>query len=337
MRAPKPVVTVVGVGSVGAATVCGLRGAVAVLSTNPSTVVVEPYFTWISAGTITVDASLQLDPLSAVMVAFVTFVGLSIHVYSVGYMHGESDRGYARYFAYLNLFMFAMLLLVLGSNLVVLFVGWEGVGLCSYLLIGFYYTKGWCAAAGSKAFIVNRIGDLGFLIAVFITLAVFGSVEYSRVFAEAAGHPEQYAAAATVIGLLLLRRRHRQVSADPALRLAAGRHGRSDPGVGPDPRRDHGHRRRLHGCAGQCLLPPQPDRDGHRRDRRRRDGIFAATIGLVQNDIKKVLAYSTVSQLGYMFLAAGVGAFVDRHLPRRDPRLLQGLSVPRLGIGDPRL
>ncbi|MCJ7755825.1 MAG: hypothetical protein MUP13_14790, partial [Thermoanaerobaculales bacterium] len=154
VRAPKAVVTVVGVGSVGAATVAAYAALWQYLHQSID-VVVEPYFTWISAGSITIDASLQLDPLSAVMIAFVTFVGLLIHLYSVGYMHGESDRGYARYFAYLNLFMFAMLLLVLGSNLVVLFVGWEGVGLCSYLLIGFYYTKNWCAAAGSKAFIVN--------------------------------------------------------------------------------------------------------------------------------------------------------------------------------------
>ena len=177
VRAPKAVVTVIGVGSVGAATVATYMALWQYLHQSID-VVVEPYFTWISAGEITVDASLQLDPLSAVMLAFVTFVGFLIHVYSVGYMSEESEAGYARYFSYLNLFMFAMLLLVLGSNLPVLFVGWEGVGLCSYLLIGYYFEKQWCAAAGSKAFIVNRIGDLGFLLAIFATFAVFGSVEF---------------------------------------------------------------------------------------------------------------------------------------------------------------
>ena len=172
LKAPKTMVTVVGVGSVGAATVAAYVALLEYLQ-QPYTEIIERYFTWISAGEITVNASLQLDPLSAVMVAFVTFVGFLIHVYSVGYMHSESEAGYARYFAYLNLFMFAMLLLVLGSNLPVLFVGWEGVGLCSYLLIGYYYDQTSCAAAGSKAFIVNRIGDLGFLLAIFATFAVF--------------------------------------------------------------------------------------------------------------------------------------------------------------------
>jgi NADH-quinone oxidoreductase subunit L len=233
-----------------------------------------------------------------------------IHVYSVGYMHGESDRGYARYFAYLNLFMFAMLLLVLGSNLVVLFVGWEGVGLCSYLLIGFYYTKGWCAAAGSKAFIVNRIGDLGFLIAVFVTLAVFGSVEYSRVFAEAAGHPEQYAAAATVIGLLLF----------------VGAIGKSaqiplyvwlpDAMAGPTPVSALIHAATMVTAGVYMVVRANvffrlsPTAMVTVAIVGGVTALFAATIGLVQNDIKKVLAYSTVSQLGYMFLAVGVGAFV---------------------------
>jgi NADH-quinone oxidoreductase subunit L len=309
VRAPKAVVTVVGVGSVGAATVAAYAALWQYLHQSID-VVVEPYFTWISAGSITIDASLQLDPLSAVMIAFVTFVGLLIHLYSVGYMHGESDRGYARYFAYLNLFMFAMLLLVLGSNLVVLFVGWEGVGLCSYLLIGFYYTKNWCAAAGSKAFIVNRIGDLGFLIAVFITLAVFGSTEYSTVFAAAAAHPDQFAAAATVIGLLLF----------------VGAVGKSaqiplyvwlpDAMAGPTPVSALIHAATMVTAGVYMVVRANvfyrlsPTAMITVAVVGGLTAIFAATIGLVQNDIKKVLAYSTVSQLGYMFLAAGVGAFV---------------------------
>ncbi|HSO21481.1 MAG TPA: NADH-quinone oxidoreductase subunit L [Chondromyces sp.] len=309
LRAPKAVVTAVGVGSVGAAT--GLAYAVlwAYLQ-QPLDVVVRPYFTWISAGSITIDASLQLDPLSAIMVAFVTLVGFLIHLYSVGYMHGESNAGYGRYFAYLNLFMFAMLLLVLGSNLVVLFVGWEGVGLCSYLLIGYYYQKSWCAAAGSKAFIVNRIGDLGFLLAIFATLAVFGSAEFERVFSAAAADPARFAPAATVIALLLF----------------VGAIGKSaqvplyvwlpDAMAGPTPVSALIHAATMVTAGvymvvrANVLFRLSPTAMLVVAAVGGFTAIFAATIGLVQNDIKKVLAYSTVSQLGYMFLAAGVGAFV---------------------------
>ena len=309
MRAPKSVVTVVGVGSVGAATVAAYVALVEYLR-QPYSEIVERYFTWISAGEISVNASLQLDPLSAVMMAFVTFVGFLIHVYSVGYMHEETDEGYARYFAYLNLFMFAMLLLVLGSNLPVLFVGWEGVGLCSYLLIGYYYEKEWCAAAGSKAFIVNRIGDLGFLLAIFTTIAVFGSVEFSEIFSAAASHPEEYMGAATVIALLLF----------------VGAIGKSaqiplyvwlpDAMAGPTPVSALIHAATMV-TAGVYIVARcnvffrlSPTAMVVVAVVGGVTALFAATIGLVQNDIKKVLAYSTVSQLGYMFLAAGVGAFV---------------------------
>jgi NADH-quinone oxidoreductase subunit L len=309
LRVPKAVVSIVGVGSVGAATVVAY-GVLWDYLQQPLEVVVRPYFTWISAGSITIDASLQLDPLSAVMVAFVTLVGFLIHVYSIGYMHNESNAGYGRYFAYLNLFMFAMLLLVLGSNLVVLFVGWEGVGLCSYLLIGYYYEKRWCAAAGSKAFIVNRIGDLGFLLAIFATLAVFGSVEFERVFGEAAADPARFAPHATVIALLLF----------------VGAIGKSaqiplyvwlpDAMAGPTPVSALIHAATMVTAGvymvvrANVLFRLSPTAMLVVAVVGGLTAIFAATIGLVQNDIKKVLAYSTVSQLGYMFLAAGVGAFV---------------------------
>jgi NADH-quinone oxidoreductase subunit L len=308
LRAPKKMVTVVGVGSVGAATVAAYFALWEYLQ-QPYSSIVERYFTWISAGEITVNASLQLDPLSVVMLAFVTFVGFLIHVYSVGYMHSETDAGYARYFAYLNLFMFAMLLLVLGSNLPVLFVGWEGVGLCSYLLIGYYYEKTWCAAAGSKAFIVNRIGDLGFLLAIFATFAVFGSAEFSEIFPTAANHPHQYAGAATIIALLLF----------------VGAIGKSaqiplyvwlpDAMAGPTPVSALIHAATMV-TAGVYIVARcniffrlSPTAMVVVAVIGGITAVFAATIGLVQNDIKKVLAYSTVSQLGYMFLAAGVGAF----------------------------
>jgi NADH-quinone oxidoreductase subunit L len=309
LGARKGAVTVVGVGSVGAASLVTFA-TLWQYSQQQLPVIVETYFTWISAGAVNVNASIQLDPLSAVMVAFVTFVGFLIHVYSIGYMHSESDAGYARYFAYLNLFMFSMLLLVLGSNMAVLFVGWEGVGLCSYLLIGYYYDKTWCAAAGSKAFIVNRIGDLGFLLAIFTTIAVFGTTEFTEVFPAAAAHPEKFAAAATAIGLLLF----------------VGAAGKSaqiplyvwlpDAMAGPTPVSALIHAATMVTAGvymvvrSNVLYRLSPTAMIVVAIVGGATAIFAATIGLVQNDIKKVLAYSTVSQLGYMFLGAGVGAFV---------------------------
>ncbi len=309
VRAPKSLVTLVGVGSVGTATFVTYASLWKYLS-QPSNVIVERYFTWISAGAISVDASFQLDPLSAVMVAFVTFVGLLIHIYSVGYMHSESPAGYARYFAYLNLFMFAMLILVLGSNLAVLFVGWEGVGLCSYLLIGYYYQKNWCAAAGSKAFIVNRIGDLGFLLAVFVTLAVFGSIEYTTVFPTAAAHPEVYAGSATVIALLLFGGAIGKSAQIPLYVWLP------DAMAGPTPVSALIHAATMVTAGvymvvrANVLFRLSPTAMLVVAVVGGVTALFAATIGLVQTDIKKVLAYSTVSQLGYMFLAAGVGAWI---------------------------
>ncbi len=282
--------------------------------------VIITLYQWISGGTLkiiggkfakaTVSASFQLDSASAVMVGFVTFVGFLIHLYSIGYMHDEEDRPYSRYFAYLNLFMFSMLVLVLGANLPVMFVGWEGVGLCSYLLIGFYFEKDWCATAGMKAFITNRIGDFGFILGIFLTFMVFGSTEFVKIFPVAAAHPQQYAGWATAIGLLLF----------------VGAMGKSaqiplyvwlpDAMAGPTPVSALIHAATMV-TAGVYMVV--------RCNVLYRIGpvamlvvaiiggltaFYAATIGMAQNDIKKVLAYSTVSQLGYMFLGAGVGAFV---------------------------
>src|SRR6266498_103677 len=160
------------------------------------------YFSWIPAGlghvtggfisNFAIDFALRVDPLSITMLLIVTWVGFLIHVYAIGYMAHET--GYTRFFTYLNLFMFMMLLLVLGANYVVMFVGWEGVGLCSYLLIGFYYDKNFAADAGKKAFIVNRIGDFGFILGIFLIFNTFGTSSYSRVFPLAAAHPLQYSA-----------------------------------------------------------------------------------------------------------------------------------------------
>jgi NADH-quinone oxidoreductase subunit L len=316
-KARKGLTNIVGVGSVGAATVAAfvalweyLNIPVDALANPTYRAHLETYFTWIHADNLTANASFQLDPLSAVMLFFVTFVGFLIHLYSVGYMHDECDSAYARYFAYLNLFMFSMLVLVLGSNLPLMFVGWEGVGLCSYLLIGFYFEKDWCAAAGKKAFVVNRIGDLGFILAIFVTFATFGSGEFLSIFPEAAANPDQYAGTATVIALLLF---VGAVGKSAQLPLYVWL---PDAMAGPTPVSALIHAATMV-TAGvymvvRCnvLFRLSPVAMLVVAIVGGLTAIFAATIGIAQNDIKKVLAYSTVSQLGYMFLGAGAFGFV---------------------------
>src|SRR5437667_726989 len=275
------------------------------------------YFTWIPAGighvtggflsNFGIDLALRIDPLSITMMLVVTWIGFLIHVYATGYMAHET--GYTRFFAYLNLFMFMMLLLVLGANYVVMFVGWEGVGLCSYLLIGFYYEKNFAADAGKKAFIVNRIGDFGFILGIFLIFNTFGSASYGRVFALASAHPLQYSGVATAICLLLF----------------VGACGKSaqlplyvwlpDAMAGPTPVSALIHAATMVTAGvymvvrSNVLFRLSPAAMAVVAIVGAITAIFAATIGLAQNDIKRVLAYSTVSQLGYMFLAAGVGAF----------------------------
>src|SRR5579864_6604756 len=169
---------------------------------------VEHYFTWIQSGTFTLNADFAVDRLTAVMLLVVTGIGSLIHIYSIGYMaheHGPHHGGYYRFFAYLNLFMFFMLVLVLGANFLVLFVGWEGVGLCSYLLIGFYFTEKFATDAGNKAFIVNRVGDFGFSLAIFLIAIHFGSLDFGSVFSQAKALPiEASPGWITAIALLLL-------------------------------------------------------------------------------------------------------------------------------------
>jgi NADH-quinone oxidoreductase subunit L len=243
------------------------------------------------------------------MILVVTFVGLLIHIYSTGYM--AHDPGYARYMSYLNLFMFAMLTLVLGANYAVLFVGWEGVGLCSYLLIGFWFEKQSASNAGMKAFIVNRIGDAGFLIGMFLIFVTFGTLDFRGVTAAAAHLPVEHAwtGVLTVIGLTLF----------------VGACGKSaqfplyvwlpDAMEGPTPVSALIHAATMV-TAGVYMVARSATIYAHAPKALlvvamvgAFTAIFAASIGLVQNDIKRVLAYSTVSQLGYMFLACGVGAF----------------------------
>ena len=269
------------------------------------------------------------------MLFVVTGVGFLIHVYSTGYMAHEG--GYYRFFGYLNLFMFSMLTLVLANNLLLLFVGWEGVGLCSYLLIGFYFLRKSASDAGKKAFIVNRIGDAGFMLGLFLMLGTLGTIRFTEIgpahrrgaFRSGQRRADGDCAAA-------VRRRDRQVGAASAVRLAAGRHGRPDAGQRADPRGDHGDRRRVHDRAHERRLSAGADGAGRGGHGRRVTAIFAATMGLVQNDIKRVLAYSTVSQLGYMFLALRRGRVHRRHLPPDDARVLQGAALPRLRQRDSR-
>jgi NADH-quinone oxidoreductase subunit L len=269
-----------------------------------SRVIEQNVFDWIASGDFDVPFAFRLDPLSAVMILVVTGVGFLIHVYSVAYMEEETASEYARYFSYLNLFASFMLVLVLGSTFLVMFVGWEGVGLCSYLLIGFWYRKKSASDAGKKAFIVNRIGDYGFMIGTILVFVHFGTLDFHKV-AQAIGQmtPETTFGPLSVIALLLFLGATGKSAQIPlyvwlpdamegptpvsalihaATMVTAGVYmiGRNAPGV-----------LLIVGIIGAATA------------------LFAATIGLVQNDIKRVLAYSTVSQLGYMFLAMGVGAY----------------------------
>ncbi|HTA68265.1 MAG TPA: NADH-quinone oxidoreductase subunit L [Bryobacteraceae bacterium] len=269
---------------------------------------IEHYFTWIQSGTLNISVDFAVDRLTAVMLMVVTGVGLLIHIYSIGYMAHED--GYYRFFAYLNLFMFFMLVLVLAQNFLVLFVGWEGVGLCSYLLIGYYFLEQFATNAGNKAFIVNRIGDFGFSLAIFLIVRQFGSLDFSKVFDAAKPMPtEASAGILTTICLLLL----------------VGAAGKSaqiplyvwlpDAMAGPTPVSALIHAATMV-TAGVYMTARSAALFTHApiaMDTVAVIGLatafFAATIGLAQTDIKKVFAYSTVSQLGYMFLGAGVGAF----------------------------
>ena len=292
---------------------CGAAFALALFLAAGFSSASAPYYCdfahWLRSGSFQVDFSFYLDQLSLVMLLVVTGVGFLIHIYSVGYMW--DDDGYYRFMAYLNLFMFFMLTLVLAKNYLVMFIGWEGVGLASYLLIGFWFTKDSAASAGKKAFIVNRIGDFGFLIALFLIIKHFGSLDFTRVFAAVQPMSPETGGAGllTAIGLLLM----------------VGAAGKSaqiplyvwlpDAMEGPTPVSALIHAATMV-TAGVYMVA----RSSVIFERAPMammvvaiigtlTALFAATIGIAQTDIKKVLAYSTVSQLGYMFMACGVGAF----------------------------
>ena len=263
-----------------------------------------PLFDWIVAGTFRAPVTLQLDQLSAVMLLVVTGVGFLIHVYSIGYMHEDPD--YPRFFTYLNLFVFSMVMLVLAGNFLLLYVFWEAVGLCSYLLIGFWYTRESAANAGKKAFIVNRVGDCGFALGIMLLWTTLGTLEYGEVFAKA---PTLAIGTATAISLLLFLGACGK-SAQLPLHVWL-----PDAMEGPTPVSALIHAATMV-TAGVYLVARAHslfERSGVALDVVAWVGVltavFAATIGLVQTDIKRVLAYSTVSQLGYMFIGVGVGAY----------------------------
>jgi NADH-quinone oxidoreductase subunit L len=309
---PKSAVNSVAIGSVAVSFLAAAETVREFCSLAPSQIpFIGNYFTWMIAGEATphpfrVDFALQVDQLTVVMLLVVTFVGMLIHIYSTGYMAHEG--GYYRFFSYLNLFMFFMLTLVMAANLVVMFVGWEGVGLCSYLLIGFWFLKKSATDAGKKAFIVTRIGDFGFTIGILLVFATFGTVAFGEIFPLAS---QQSETVLTTICLLLF----------------AGAVGKSaqlplyvwlpDAMEGPTPVSALIHAATMV-TAGVYMVARMSPLFSRAPVAMLVVAIvgavtafYSATIGLVQTDIKRVLAYSTVSQLGYMFLGCGVGAYAS--------------------------
>jgi len=297
-----------------ALTFCGAAFAMAVLVAARFSGLTLPHTdpslaTWLRSGDFSADFSFALDQLSLIMLLVVTGVGFLIHIYSVGYMWEEG--GFYRFFSYLNLFMFFMLTLVLASNYLLMFIGWEGVGLASYLLIGFWFTKDSAAAAGKKAFIVNRIGDFGFLIALFLIIKHFNTLDFQQVF----GAVQPYTAETSGIGFLTA----------IALLLMVGAAGKSaqiplyvwlpDAMEGPTPVSALIHAATMVTAGvymvarSHVIFERAPSALMVVAIIGTLTALFAATIGIAQTDIKKVLAYSTISQLGYMFLACGVAAF----------------------------
>ncbi len=268
----------------------------------------EHYFTWIQSGFLHVGFDFTVDRLTSVMLLVITGVGLLIHIYATGYMAHEG--GYYRFFSYFNLFMFFMLLLVLAANLLLLFVGWEGVGLCSYLLVGFYFGEDFASRAGNKAFIVNRIGDFGFSLGMLLTIVVFKTFDFGQIAARVAAMPVE-----TTVGVLTA----------ITLLLFVGATGKSaqfplyvwlpDAMAGPTPVSALIHAATMV-TAGVYMVARLSFLYDHTPLAMKVvaviglfTAIFAASIGITQNDIKRVFAYSTVSQLGYMFLGLGLGAY----------------------------
>src|SRR5574341_776186 len=291
-----------GWGSVGLSFLCAIIVFLRMLPAGAAREVTT--YQWIFGGDLTINLAFLIDPLTCVMMLVVTGVGFLIHLYSVGYMHGE--EGFTRFFTYMNLFMVSMLLLVMGNNYLVLFIGWEGVGLCSYLLIGYYFDRVSAAKAATKAFVVNRIGDAGFLLAIFLVFVNFKTLDYTQVFAQAG---QLSTGMATAIGLCLL---IGAVGKSAQLPLYTWL---PDAMEGPTPVSALIHAATMVTAGvymivrNHAIYDLSPTAMSVVGVIGGSTALFAATIGLVQTDIKRVLAYSTVSQLGYMFLGCGIGAY----------------------------
>ena len=309
-RWPRGAVNAVALGSTGLSFLASLEVAREFASLSANQIPwLRSYFTWIEAGRLRADFALQIDQLTLIMLLVVTGVGWLIHLYSIGYM--ADDAGYRRFFSYLNLFMFFMLTLVLAANYLVLFVGWEGVGLCSYLLIGFWFLKKTATDAGNKAFWVNRVGDFGFLLGLFLLFRQFGTLDFASIFRDSAAMPVETAGHGVLTAITLL--------------LLAGATGKSaqlplyvwlpDAMEGPTPVSALIHAATMVAAGvyvvarSHVLFIHAPLAMFAVAVIGCATALFAATIALVQTDIKRTLAYSTISQLGYMFLACGVGAF----------------------------
>ncbi|MCH7926598.1 MAG: NADH-quinone oxidoreductase subunit L, partial [Candidatus Dadabacteria bacterium] len=304
------IVSIIGCGSILLAALVSTYLFIQLIQNDNPAGIIQNSFTWIASGELNISFGFLFDNISSVMTLVITWVGFLIHVYSIGYMH--NDKSYARYFMYLNLFIFFMLVLVLGNNFPLMFVGWEGVGLASYLLIGFWYDDTQKANAGRKAFIVNRIGDVGFLIAIFLIFLVFGSLNFSDVFSQAANPTFMQNVPIIMITAI-------------ALLLFVGAVGKSaqfplyvwlpDAMAGPTPVSALIHAATMV-TAGVYMVTrcavffsASPEAQFVVVTIAVFTAFFAATIALSQTDIKKVLAYSTISQLGFMFMAVGIGAY----------------------------
>ena len=307
---PEKAIGWIGSLAVGASFVVAVSILLELLGMDPGSRSVQKIvYTWILSGDLKVPIGFLVDPLSMVMMLVVSGVGFVIHVYSIGYMHGEI--GFRRFFAYLNLFVFNMLILVSANNFLLMFVGWEGVGLCSYLLIGYYYEKRSASDAGKKAFVVNRVGDFGFLLGMFLIFVTFGTFDFTQVFSQAQAKLVQGGALVTLITLLLFVGATGKSAQIPLYTWLP------DAMEGPTPVSALIHAATMVTAGvymvSRCsiLYAMAPSTSMVVAAVGAATAFFAATIGITQYDIKRVLAYSTISQLGYMFMACGVGAFAS--------------------------
>jgi NADH-quinone oxidoreductase subunit L len=304
-RMPRSIAALLGAGSVGLAALLVAGVAIDYLDNREVRELV--LWTWMEVGNFRPRIALYSDGLTVVMMSVITGVGFLIHLYSTEFMW--EDESFCRYFAYMNLFVGAMLLLVMGDNLLLLFLGWEGVGMCSYLLIGFWYRDAANGAAARKSFVVTRIGDALMALGMLLLFTELGTLDIQPLMAAAGAQWARRQCPAGARRRPARWRRRGQIGAAAAACVAARRDGRPDAGECADPRGHHGHRRCLSDCPDLRSVPPRTAGHGGLAWIGLATLLLAAFTALVQHDIKRILAYSTISQIGYMFLALGVGAF----------------------------